>query len=291
MEELLQTLNQLGPQTAPDPSEFALYLQNFREPILNLLKYEGPLAQSRAEVSSLTVQTTKFGEQRLDREPDVRLALLLSDELKLNEVTCVELLVTVYEMRGTFTAEAAAGYHLEERQAATKAVARLALEAATSMYTHIAGAPLQQYQTQILDFVSGLLMEKTPAGEPQLVGRLVEILKLAAKLSQPPPPPSAGLTDTPSAPVARPAGVNVPGVPPLQREPASHFEGEGDVPMGRSQAHPLLITLPSLSIECAGGPSCSQPHEHAIVTHMGRVTKSPAPAGGDQGVGPLGQDP
>ncbi|MEW5318150.1 MAG: hypothetical protein WDW38_009395 [Sanguina aurantia] len=275
MEELLQTLNQLGPQTAPDPSEFALYLQNFREPILNLLKYEGPLAQSRAEVSSLTVQTTKFGEQRLDREPDVRLALLLSDELKLNEVTCVELLVTVYEMRGTFTAEAAAGYHLEERQAATKAVARLALEAATSMYTNIAGAPLQQYQTQILDFVSGLLMEKTPAGEPQLVGRLVEILKV----------------DTPSAPVARPAGVNATGVPPLQREPASHFEGEGDIPMGRSQAHPLLITLPSLSIECNGGPSCSQPHEHAIVTHMGRVTKSPAPAGGDQGVGPLGQDP
>lgn len=38
--ELLKFLNELGPQTTADPSEVALFLQGYREPCLNLLKYE-----------------------------------------------------------------------------------------------------------------------------------------------------------------------------------------------------------------------------------------------------------
>jgi hypothetical protein len=78
---------------------------------------QGPNPQSRQQVESLRVQTPKYGEQRLDAEPDKRLvrsdhtgapsqqvvlspagmrlqALVLSSELNLDEVLAVQFLIT-----------------------------------------------------------------------------------------------------------------------------------------------------------------------------------------------------
>ena len=51
---------------------------------------------------------------QLDLDPDVRLAVLLSDELRLDEIECVRLLLVAQDC-GDLSAERAAGIWYEER--------------------------------------------------------------------------------------------------------------------------------------------------------------------------------
>ncbi|GAX76338.1 hypothetical protein CEUSTIGMA_g3784.t1 [Chlamydomonas eustigma] len=118
-----------------DPSDFALQLQSYREKLILLLHVKGQSAESRRQVENLLVQSVLYGEQRLDPEPDRRLALLLSDELKIDEVLAVEFLITAAEQRGTFTAESAAGIFFEERQTSLKCLLRLLVDVVSGM-TH-----------------------------------------------------------------------------------------------------------------------------------------------------------
>ena len=63
------------------------------------------------------VVSERYVELRLDQEPDVRLALQLSGDLKLDEVACVELLTAAQE-HNVLTHEAAAGVYFNDRFAA-----------------------------------------------------------------------------------------------------------------------------------------------------------------------------
>jgi hypothetical protein len=75
---------------------------------------QGPSDDSKRQVESLLVVSERYGELRLDREPDVRLALQLSADLRLDEVLCVELLMAAQE-RTVLTYEAAAGVYFNDR--------------------------------------------------------------------------------------------------------------------------------------------------------------------------------
>jgi len=61
------------------------------------------------------VKIDGYGEPiQLDLDPDVRLAVLLSDELRLDEIECVRLLLVAQDC-GDLSAERAAGIWYEER--------------------------------------------------------------------------------------------------------------------------------------------------------------------------------
>ncbi|KXZ49324.1 hypothetical protein GPECTOR_22g918 [Gonium pectorale] len=146
---LLELLNNLNQATSVDSDEVLLYLQQYKEGFLKLLDFK---------------------------------ALLLSDELRLDEVLCVEYLTSALEERGVFGAEYAGGLYLEERQVALRCLARLLAEDARTQHAqHNAGGPAGQQRTPhsqaIASFVSELLGEKDAGGRQLLVGRLVAILR------------------------------------------------------------------------------------------------------------------
>ncbi|EFJ49677.1 hypothetical protein VOLCADRAFT_117126, partial [Volvox carteri f. nagariensis] len=143
---LLELLLNLEDASSVDSDEVLLYLQQYKDGFLHLLDLKGPSTESRRQVQQRKVTTAKYGVQELDPVPDVQQALLLSDELRLDEVLCVEYLTSALEERGVFGAEYAAGLYLEERQA-------------------------------IASYVSELLGEKDPPGKQILVARLVTILR------------------------------------------------------------------------------------------------------------------
>ncbi|KAF5839636.1 hypothetical protein DUNSADRAFT_292 [Dunaliella salina] len=117
---LQASISQQDPVVGADPEVVALALHSKRDSLLHVLDYKRPSPESARQVESLSVTTPKYGEQRLDAEPDRRLALLLSRELQLDEVLCVEYLIAALEERGSFTADTAAGLYLEERQSTVK---------------------------------------------------------------------------------------------------------------------------------------------------------------------------
>ncbi|KAF8066245.1 NUP205 [Scenedesmus sp. PABB004] len=86
---------------------------------------QGPDAGLRAQVQRGRVATPSFGEVPLDRDPDQHWVVELSDKLRLDEVTCVELLAYAQEMWGLGGLEAAFGTYLLERLDAARALSRL----------------------------------------------------------------------------------------------------------------------------------------------------------------------
>ncbi|KAG2487371.1 hypothetical protein HYH03_013942 [Edaphochlamys debaryana] len=210
---LLELLLNLRAATAVESDEVLLYLQQFKEGFLKLLDFKGPSAESRRQVQSRRVTTAKYGLQELDPVPDVQQALLLSDELRLDEVLCVEYLTSALEERGVFGAEYAAGLYLEERQTSLKALARLLAEDAAAQHAlhtgGAGGAGRGPHATAIASFVSELLAEKDAAGRQVLMTRLVAILKDTSLEPRP---------DTPLPLVRDEAGNPVSRVLLLQRE-------------------------------------------------------------------------
>ncbi|KAG2438910.1 hypothetical protein HYH02_010705 [Chlamydomonas schloesseri] len=179
--ELLLNLHSAG---SVESDEILLYLQQFKEGFLKLLDFKGPSAESRRQVQSRKVTTAKYGAQELDLVPDVQHALLLSDELRLDEVLCVEYLTSALEERGVFGAEFAAGLYLEERQVALRCLARLLAEDARTQQSaqhHTAGGGPAGARTPhaqaIAAYVSELLGEKDAGGRQVLVSRLIAILR------------------------------------------------------------------------------------------------------------------
>ncbi|PNW73920.1 hypothetical protein CHLRE_13g578100v5 [Chlamydomonas reinhardtii] len=179
--ELLQNLHSAG---GVESDEILLYLQQFKEGFLKLLDFKGPSPESRRQVQSRKVTTAKFGVQELDLVPDVQHALLLSDELRLDELLCVEYLTSALEERGVFGAEYAAGLYLEERQVALRCLARLLAEDARTQQSaqhHAAGGGPAGTRTPhaqaIAAYVSELLSEKDASGRQVLVSRLIAILR------------------------------------------------------------------------------------------------------------------
>ncbi|KIZ00855.1 hypothetical protein MNEG_7105 [Monoraphidium neglectum] len=114
----------LTPGAALAPAEVQIALAPFADRLVHLLKFKGPSEEGWRQVQSGRVVTPLYGEVLLDPEPDQKLALLLSQELKLDEVYCVELLTAAQEL-GVYTAEAALGVYLRERLAAAQSLARL----------------------------------------------------------------------------------------------------------------------------------------------------------------------
>ncbi|GFR52153.1 hypothetical protein Agub_g14612, partial [Astrephomene gubernaculifera] len=172
---LLELLQNLNAAASVDSDEVLLYLQQYKEGFLKLLDYKGPTAESRRQVQQRRV-TTKYGVQELDPVPDVQHALLLSDELRLDEVLCVEYLTTALEERGVFGAEYAAGLYLEERQVALRALSRLLAEDARSQQGAAQGQRTPHAQA-IASYVSELLGERDAGGRQVLLARLVAILR------------------------------------------------------------------------------------------------------------------
>ncbi|KAL6745298.1 hypothetical protein V8C86DRAFT_3124079 [Haematococcus lacustris] len=142
----------------------------------------GPDPDARRQVDSLLVVTPRHGEQRLDAEPDRRLVLELSSELKLNELLCVDYLITAAEERGQFSCASAAGVYLEERQAAAKCLVQLLGEALQSVLAP-SEPPRHPYGQVVHDFVHALLAERQPSsaanqrGPQVLLSRLIDVLK------------------------------------------------------------------------------------------------------------------
>ncbi|GLC49201.1 hypothetical protein PLESTB_000193200 [Pleodorina starrii] len=177
---LLELLLNLGDAVSVESDEVLLYLHQFKDGFLKLLDFKGPSAESRRQVQQRKV-TTKYGVQELDPVPDVQQALLLSDELRLDEVLCVEYLTSALEERGVFGAEYAAGLYLEERQVILRCLARLLAEDARTQHAqHHAGGPVGQrtpHAQAIASYVSELLGDKDASGKQILVSRLVAILR------------------------------------------------------------------------------------------------------------------
>eukprot|EP00798_Chlamydomonas_sp_ICE-L_P006431 gene6431-3060_t len=172
MIELLELLNNLEVDADfVDPADVSLHLQSYRERFLNLLRFKGSNPESRKQVEDLLVTTNKYGEQRLDADPDKKLALLMSDELKLDE-------------RGSFTVEAAAGLYFEERQATLKCLLKLLADVAGNMMRHESdGQGSSAHQNALsrifYEFISDLLSERSggQSGPQMLLSRMIELLK------------------------------------------------------------------------------------------------------------------
>eukprot|EP00878_Enallax_costatus_P039169 GHUV01044717.1.p3 GENE.GHUV01044717.1~~GHUV01044717.1.p3 ORF type:complete len:112 (+),score=34.82 GHUV01044717.1:519-854(+) len=62
------------------------------------LVQQGPDQALRQQVKRGKVQTPRYGELQLDYDPDQIQAIELSDKLKLDEITCVELLTYAQEV-------------------------------------------------------------------------------------------------------------------------------------------------------------------------------------------------
>ncbi len=69
-------------------------------------------------MESLSVPSDKYGTLTLDRDPDLRLVLQLSADLKLDEIHCAELLCTA-EKSNMLMYEAAAGVYFSDRLVST----------------------------------------------------------------------------------------------------------------------------------------------------------------------------
>ncbi|KAI8466819.1 MAG: hypothetical protein J3K34DRAFT_524227 [Monoraphidium minutum] len=121
---LWQFVQGLTPGAALTPAEVQIALAPFADRLVHLLKFKGPSDEARRQLQSGRVVTQLYGEVLLDPEPDQKLALLLSQDLRLDEVYCVELLTAAQEL-GVYTAEAALGVYLRERLAAAQSLARL----------------------------------------------------------------------------------------------------------------------------------------------------------------------
>lgn len=122
---LWQLVQQVVPGAALDPAQLQLELEAYRGRLLNLFANKGPDAGLRQQVSRGKVQTPAFGEVPLDRDPDQLRVVELSDKLRLDEITCVELLVYAQEMWGQNSLEAALGAYLTERLDGARALSRL----------------------------------------------------------------------------------------------------------------------------------------------------------------------
>ncbi|GIL51286.1 hypothetical protein Vafri_7316 [Volvox africanus] len=208
---LLAFLRNLSDATSLDGDEVHLYLQSFKDGFLRLLDFKGPSTESRRQVQQeRKVTTGKHGVVALDPEPDVKQALLLSDELRLDEVLCVEYLISAFDERGIFGAEYGAGLYLEERQMTLRCLARLlALDAMLQHAHHYAGGQRTPIEQAIASFVSELLFEKDPSGKQILVSRLVTVLRDTSLEPRP---------DTPLPIVRDEAGNPVPRTVLLQKE-------------------------------------------------------------------------
>lgn len=175
-DELTELLLQL-PSGTVEPAELQRRLQGLRPQLLNLLSYKGPNAESRKQVDACRVTSAVYGEVKIDAEPDRRIILQLSDELKLDEVMSTELLIRANEERRMMTAEAAAGLHFEERLAAAKALEMLlATVSLNSLEDDVSNT--NDYARFLKDFVNGLLeAQASGGGRAALTSRLVDLLK------------------------------------------------------------------------------------------------------------------
>eukprot|EP00878_Enallax_costatus_P028370 GHUV01030641.1.p2 GENE.GHUV01030641.1~~GHUV01030641.1.p2 ORF type:complete len:943 (+),score=309.63 GHUV01030641.1:519-3347(+) len=89
------------------------------------LVQQGPDQALRQQVKRGKVQTPRYGELQLDYDPDQIQAIELSDKLKLDEITCVELLTYAQEVWGSGFRESAFGVYLTERLDAARSLSRL----------------------------------------------------------------------------------------------------------------------------------------------------------------------
>ncbi|KAH7657158.1 nuclear pore complex protein Nup205 protein [Dioscorea alata] len=161
----------LGP-SPPSPAQRIELLHAVRSslPMLqNLLVYPGPKASDRAQVQSMEVRLPDSPPISLD-EMDVQIALKLSDELNLNEVECVQLLVSAnkeWVLLGREPLEIfrlAAGLWYAERR-----------DLITSLYTLLRAVVLDQgLETDLLSDVQKYLEELFNSGLRQ---RLLLLIK------------------------------------------------------------------------------------------------------------------
>ncbi|KAK9838304.1 hypothetical protein WJX81_003260 [Elliptochloris bilobata] len=159
--------------TDVEPAAVIERLQQYRPTFLNLLKSQGPNAQSRREVESLHPATAE-GRLRLD-PADAHEALLLADELQLDELIALACLEAAHTERGEATAEVAAGLWLEERRALVGALHRL-LQAQALPSPDVPPA----LAAALAAFNANLLGQRA-GGRSVLLGRLIDLIKAAGQ--------------------------------------------------------------------------------------------------------------
>ncbi|KAI7838926.1 hypothetical protein COHA_007288, partial [Chlorella ohadii] len=114
--ELLQRIETaLCDAAEVDAASFLQTLQRAKPSFLNLFRYKEPNAESRAAVQSGKL-VLPSGPVVLDPEPDIREALLLSDEMKLDEILAVMCVQGALQETGEVSAAAGAGIYFEERR-------------------------------------------------------------------------------------------------------------------------------------------------------------------------------
>eukprot|EP00884_Botryococcus_braunii_P018275 jgi/Botrbrau1/5130/Bobra.0172s0002.1 len=100
----------------PNPQELIQRLQPYRGVFLNLLAYPGPSPDSREQVVGGNPATAS-GHVSLGAK-DIQDVLLLSDELRVDEILALQCLLAAHVERGEVAAEVAAGIFFDERRAA-----------------------------------------------------------------------------------------------------------------------------------------------------------------------------
>jgi len=158
-----------------------LQLSGYKEHYLSLLSFKASNHESRQQVQSRTVHTLSRGLLQLDDDPDVRLALLLSDELKLDEIHCVELLLQAHQERGDLSAETAAGIYFDERKALLASLHRLLqFHAAELDSTAEPDAGGVSSREGFFQFTRDLLRARDSSGRSVLLCRMVDLIKDAS---------------------------------------------------------------------------------------------------------------
>ncbi|KAK9829639.1 hypothetical protein WJX72_007011 [[Myrmecia] bisecta] len=154
-----------------DAASVAFRLQAQKHHFLNLLQEltVPSNAATRQQIQSKHPALAS-GQVQLD-DGDVREVLLLSDELKLDELVCLQCIITAQDERGQVSAEAAAGIYFEERRALLATLWTL-LQA-----TALPAQDLDDSVNQMItDFVLDLLAQRIN-GHAQLLTRLIDLVK------------------------------------------------------------------------------------------------------------------
>ncbi|CAK0757624.1 hypothetical protein CVIRNUC_002556 [Coccomyxa viridis] len=152
----------------PDGADIEQRLAESKPVFQSLLRYKGSSAESRRQIESRT-PSTPLGILELDAS-DVTETLLMSDELKLDEIHCLLCLLTSHEERADVTAEAGAGIYFTERRALVEALHHL-----LQLHALPDADAAKDIQSAADSFVESLLSE-TSGGRSIMIARLVELI-------------------------------------------------------------------------------------------------------------------